>query len=90
MLAIAPDLPGTTLLGLKLHVALGAIAVNLPVASDVGGVGFLAVPIPADASLVDTRLFAQSLWVEGATGRACSSAFLRLVTSRGLAVTLLP
>lgn len=89
MLATAPDVPGTTLLGLKLHVGVASIAVNLPVASDVGGVGFFALPIPADPALVGARLFVQTLWVESARGRTCSSALSHLVTSRGLAVTLL-
>jgi hypothetical protein len=90
MFATAPDLVGTTILGFKLHVGLVSVVANLPMASDVGGVGFLALPIPANTGVVDARVFAQTLWVEGASGRACSSAFLRLVTSRGVAMTLLP
>jgi hypothetical protein len=91
MVATAPDLLGTSALGLTFQVFLPTIITNLPMTSDASGVGFKRLPIPGSASLINARFYTQSLWAESAgNGRVCSTAFLSLVASRGLATTLRP
>lgn len=93
MVAATPDVLGTTIpsLGLTFQVSLPTLLLNLPLVTDAGGVGFRPLPIPLSSRLIGVRLFTQSLCVEQpGSGRACSGAFLNLVASRGLAMTVLP
>lgn len=93
MLGLAPDFAGTNLapLGLVLHVNTALPVISQAIASGVGGVGFASLPIPPNAALAGARLYPQTVWLEvPGSGRACSGAFLRLVSSRGLAIRIVP
>jgi hypothetical protein len=89
------DVAGTDSLGLgaKLHVNLFASsALNaLGFLSDAEGIAFAPAPIPSSAALAGAKLYAQVVWKEKASdGLACSASPFDLVTSKGLAVTILP
>lgn len=60
----------------------------LDIYSDPSGVGFAAAPVPNDTNLINQNFYAQTLWVE--TGDVCTLSPYGFVSSRGLALTILP
>src|SRR5262249_10929397 len=92
-LATLPDVPGTIIPGwdLRLQVSLAGAVIALGATSDAAGEGRTPLPLPNAIALIGLHLYAQSLWFEDVTdGLSVSQALNHLVSSRGLAMTLLP
>ncbi|MEM7307281.1 MAG: VCBS repeat-containing protein [Planctomycetota bacterium] len=78
-------------LGVLVHVQPATLLfpAGLPVQADAGGTAFLALPLPADPALAGEAFHAQFLFEEPLAS-SCSPSPARLVSSRGLRVTVTP
>lgn len=86
------DLAGTDVFGIGLlwHVSLlqstFLMAVDCPTGS--GGTGFVAIPIPNDPQIQGNTYATQGVFLEPPGQPQCSDSRLKLVSSRGLAITI--
>jgi hypothetical protein len=90
----APDFAGTDIfsVGVLIHFdLLNSTDVQVfDIYSDGGGAGFAPVPIPNDNSLQGQTYYASGIFVEDtANGQSCSTSVFDLLSTRGLAITIL-
>lgn len=79
-------------LGILLHVDLLSASELLAynIISDASGMGYAPAAIPNNPAVVGSIYYSQSVWVEDPGFAVCSTAQYGLVSSRGLAITILP
>src|SRR4030095_10298136 len=95
ILGNVPNVAGYDPLGFggRVHVDPSASfpLVTLSFTSDATGLAYAAVPLPNTPQLAGGIFYAQTVWVEKASlGLSCGPSPLDLVSSKGLAVMIIP